>query len=897
VKNFLWHMEVKMMEMRRMVKKFEALALSAFFLSFLVVNSLAQKIPSPKEIIGFEPGTDYRLLTYEQCLRYYEALDEATEMLKLEYIGDSSMGRPMMAVIISSTENIANLERYREISLKLAKVKDVSEEEARKMAAEGKAIVYIDAGMHASEVGPVQALPSLAYELLTSDEPYVSSIRNNVIVILLHANPDGQDMIADWYHRNLGTPYELSPMPWLYDKYTGHDNNHDAYMLTQKETINKHTYQIKRWHPTIIYVNHQVAPFPARIYVYPADDPINPNVHPLIISWRNMISAHMSVHLDFYNMPGTIALSPLYAPQGTWNGWDTWYVGYSDTLGDFFNCITQMTETAGAGYATPKYYSVREFPAWARDLRKSTLYPNPWKGGWWRLKDAADYVKMASLSLCEIADKFKEKLLYSIYLAGKSTIERFSKEPPFAYVIPEEQRDPLMVRYLLSRFEPYDIEIYQALEDFEVNGKRMKKGTFVIPMNQAYALYVKAVMEVQYYPELYQWPGGPPTEPDEIVAWTFPYIFGVETIEAQHPLEVPLKKVEKIEALKGKIEGQGTKAYLLGHDSNWSFIALNRLLKSGASVRWALSNFVHNGKSYPAGTMLINPKSMSPERIKSLAEEIGLNFTALEKMPDPPSLLLNPIHIGLYRSWVANMDEGYTRWLLEQYEFPFENIYDADIRAGKLYPRFNVIVLPSEPNARPLSGAYGEERSTRIILHGHAPGTVPPEYTGGVTEKGAENLRKFVEEGGTLICLGTSSLFAISEFGLPLKDALFGLEISKFYCPGSLVRIVNDINHPISFGMEESCAGFFWNNNGFEIEEKRAETWGIRVVTRYAQEGLFMSGRLIGEEYMKGKGALAEVPYGRGKIILFGFRPQFRASTPVTFKLFFNSLYHGPNSR
>lgn len=877
--------------MMNLVKKNYVIILWAVIDLFLFsMVSFAQQIPTPKEIIGFEPGADYHLLTYEQSLKYYQALAEATDMVKLEHIGDSSMGKPMMAVIISSEENMANLERYREISLELARVKGLTDEQAKALAREGKAIVYIDAGMHASEVAPVQTLPNLAYELVTSEEPYIQSIRKNVIVILLNANPDGQTLIADWYHQNLGTPYELSSMPWLYNKYTGHDNNHDGYMLTQKEVLNKSTFQVKRWHPMIIYVNHQSAPFPARIYVYPADDPINPNQHPLVIHWKNFLSSNMGLHLEYHGMPGTIALSPLYAPQGTWNGWDTWYVGYSDTIADYFNCATQMTETAAAGYATPKFYTVRDFPEWARDLRNSTLYPNPWKGGWWRLKDSADYIQMASLAICEVADKFKDKLLYSVYLEGKSSIERFSKEPPFAYVIPTEQRDPIVTSYMLSRFEPYDIEIYRAQGDFTVNGQKCQKGSYVIPMNQAYALYIKAVMEVQHYPDLYQWPGGPPTRPDEIVAWTFPYIFGVKAIAADHPLEVELERVNKVEPPPGKVEGTGNAGYILGHESNTSIIAVNRLMKAGAKVSWANSPFTIQGRLYPAGTIIISPQRVTSDKIRSIAKELSLQFTAVSSIPTVSALQLKPIQIGLYRSWVANMDEGYTRWLFEQYEFPFKNIYDADIKAGNLKERFNVIVLPSQP-----SGRRGR-RGIDAILDGHAPGSMPPQYTGGITELGADNLRQFVEEGGTLVCVGSSTLFAIEQFSLPVKDSVEGLETKEFYCPGSLVKIISDISHPIAYGMEESCAGFFWNNSVFEIQSETKGAAQPRVITRYADEGLFMSGRLIGEERMKGKAAALEIPFGKGKIILFGFRVKFRASVPVTFKLFFNSLYYGPST-
>jgi hypothetical protein len=269
-----------------------------------------------------------------------------------------------------------------------------------------------------------------------------------------------------------------------------------------------------------------------------------------------------------------------------------------------------------------------------------------------------------------------------------------------------------------------------------------------------------------------------------------------------------------------------------------------------------------------------------------MAKELSLEFVAVGSLPGVSALQLKPINIGLYKSWVANMDEGYMRWMFEQYEFPFENIFDADVRAGNLNDRFNVIVIPDTPARR---------RESHPIIKGHAPGSMPPQYTGGITEKGVDNLRLFVENGGTLVCVGDSSLFAIEQFRLPIKDSLSGLDAKEFYCPGSLVKIVSDINHPIAFGMEESCAGFFWNNSGYDIEAGAKGIERLRVITKYADQGLFMSGRLIGEKYMAGKAAAVEVPYGKGEIILFGFRPNFRASVPVTFKLFFNALYYGPS--
>lgn len=883
-------------------KKYQLLLIVPVICAFLSISTAhAQKIPRPKEIIGFEPGTDYHLLTYDQSIKYYRALADATDMAQLESVGTTSMGKPMVVLIISSSENMANLERYRQISLQLAHAKDITHEQAKALAREGKAIVYIDAGMHANEIAAVQALPHFAYELLTSDDTYIKNIRENAIVILLNVNPDGQQMIADWYQQNLGTKYELSPMPWIYNKYTGHDNNHDSMMLTN-EVLNKTVLKIKRWHVMIQLCHHQTAPFPARLYVYPGEDPINPNSNPLVIRWRNFIASNMALHMDYHGMPGTISLSPLYAPQGTWNGWDTWFFGYTDTVGDYFNSHTVFTETAGSGYATPKYYSVRNFPAWAKDLRKSTLYPSPWEGGWWRLMDAVNVVKIASFAVCEIAAELKEKLLYSVYLEGKNTLDRFTKEPPFAYVIPTEQRDPIATAYMLSRFEPFDIDIYRATEDFAFNGQKYKKGSYIIPMNQPYALYVKAVMEVQHYPELYQWPGGPPTEPDEVVGWTFPYLFSSKVVTADQPLTVKMEKVEKIVPPPGEISGKGTARYILGHETNASLIAVSRLMKAGAQVSWAKREFSVKGNSYPVGTIIINPLKVTYNKIRELAKELSLKFVAVNNLPRIPSLKLKPIYIGLYRSWVPNMDEGFTRWLLDNYEFPYENVYDADIKAGNLRERFNVILFPSRPNARPMTsyaelGVHeGVVQESMTILKGHAPGTVPPEYVGGITELGADNLRRFVDEGGTLVCLGTSCLFAIEQFHLPVKDAVLGMETKDFYCSGSLVRIESDVNHPVAHGMEESCAGFFWNNSVFDIMPVPEGVKPPTIITRYAKDGLFMSGWLIGEKHMRGKAAIVEVPYGKGKIILHGFRVKFRGWPHSTFKLFFNSLYYGPMS-
>ena len=392
----------------------------------------AQSIPLPEKVLGFEVGADYHLATYTQAIAYLRILEKSSDRIKLFDAGKTSMGQTMTYAVISAPENLNNLETHKGIARKLTGAKGLDEDSAKRLAKQGKAFVYIDGGLHASECAPAQHNIQLAYNLVTAQDAHTQGILENVILILVFANPDGMNLLAEWYHSNVGTPYEISSMPWLYHFYSGHDNNRDSYICNLVETQNITKLVTKEYYPVILYNHHQTAPFPARIWTPPNSEPTNPNVHPLIVRWQNLIGSAMGAAFDEQGKEGAISRIVF----------DTWYPGYVTQVVDSHNIISILTETALYRYATPHFYTVRDFPEEYQDLTMSAFYPNPWKGGWWRLKDAVDYCLTASMAVMDVAAKYKEELLYNKYRMGADIIQRFTQEPPYAWIIPKKQNDP-----------------------------------------------------------------------------------------------------------------------------------------------------------------------------------------------------------------------------------------------------------------------------------------------------------------------------------------------------------------------------------------------------------------------------------------------------------------------
>jgi hypothetical protein len=839
--------------------------------AILACPILAQTLPTPESVLGYKPGADYRLTRYTESLAYFQKLAGASDKIRLENVGRTSEGQDWFIAIISSPENLKNLDRYREIGRRIALVQDLNDDSARKLAREGKVIVHLDGGLHSTECAGQEHTIQLAYDLVSNPtDAQVKFILDNVITVLWFSlNPDGQNMVADWYRRNLGTPYEVSPMPWLYQKYVGHDNNRDGYMNNMVESKVVTRVSVEQWFPMVYYNHHQTAPFPARIWIPPFAEPVSSNVHPLMWRWTNVFGTAMATYLDERDMPGSIHRV----------NFDDWYPGFIDGVNNYRNTISFLTETALYRYATPRFYTVSDFPKEYQELRQEVFYSSPWKGGWWRLGDAVRYMVGASMSVLDTAAKYREEIIYNRYQAGRDVIRRFGQEPPFAFLIPQRQRDPQTAALLVDKLKVNGLRVHQATQPVTAHGREYPAGTWVVLMDQPFALLAKELLEVQSYPDLRTTPGGEPDLPYDIAGWTLPYQMGVEVIAVSSPLGADfrsrLRAVDKVAAPAGTVEGSGS-TFVFDHQSNVAIQAVNRILKAGGTVSFAKKELTVAKKRLVPGAVVAS--GISQAQIQRISTDLSLQVVATNALPDPVTEIKAP-RVGLYAPWVGNIDEGWTRWLFDQYEVSYKDVRNAEIQSGHLRDSYDVLVFA--------------ETSTASIMEGNALGSVPGEYVGGIGEVGLSKLKEFVREGGTMVTLGNASLFAMERFNLPVKNAVKGLKNTEFFCSGSILRTeVKDASHPLVYGLPAEAAVFFARNAVFETDR---DFRGSVLLTFPKDDNPLMSGFLLHPERIQGKIAALDAIYGRGHIILTGFRPQWRGQTHQMFKFLFNALYYfGP---
>ncbi len=868
-------------------------------LACFLTPTFAQRtsIPTPESVIGFIPGADFHLATYDQSMEYFRALDAASDMLTLVHVGQTSESRDWYFALISSPENLANVELYRDIAQRLAHPAELTDDEARQLALEGKALVHIDGGLHASEIAGSQHTMQLAYDMLAgADNPRTAAILDNVILMLWpSANPDGQNIVADWYHSNVGTPYEISSPPVLYQKYIGHDNNRDAYMLNVPESrVMARTW--RHWEPQIIFVHHQSSPFPTRIWLPPFAEPIASNAPPLMSRTVNMIGMAMAQGLEQNGQEGATHMEPF----------DAWYPGYIDYLPMLQHIAAFWTETALYRYATPHFYTINDFPARARDLRPQALYASPWKGGWWRLRDGVEYMVTASYYTLDYAAKYREDLLYNRYQSGRDIIRKYELEPPYAYFVPQEQRDPVAPVELLRRLAFNGVEVHRLNSAVSFDGVSYPAGTWVIPMNQEFAEVARGVLGIQTYPDLREFPEGPPDQPYDAAGWTLSYQMGVRVNAAVSPLTdellaamVPVTgdpvdwqavrgigttfdspmgvgfdtdaTAVGIVPLPGRTTGSGS-SLAVDPAQNNSFRAINQARGEGASVRFEPGTPGEGGSPGASGRYVISgvSRSSANQMVRDLA--LRAEWTGSSSGAPVRS------RIALYRPWRPSMDQGWSRWLLDSYDFDYARITNGDLHSGNLRDRFDVILLPAE---RPQS-----------LLNGNAKGSVPPRYEGGIGVMGVRALDQFVRDGGTLVCLNNSSEFAIEQLHLPVKNVVAGIPRDEFFVSGSVLEIIADPSHPVMAGMPDRARVFvgyspvFTTLDGFEGS----------ALAKYQDNGSpLLSGYLLGEEHLNGYAAALDVVHGDGHVILLGFRPQWRGQPFGTFKVLFNALLYGGN--
>ena len=852
-----------------------------------------QSVPTPASVLGFEVGADFRLATYEQSMEYFRALDAASDRVELRRVGETSFGRPWTIALISSAENLRNLDRHREIAARLADPRGLTDDQARALAQEGKALVWIDGGLHATEVAHAQHTIQLAYDLVTGDDdPEIQAILDEVILLLWPSiNPDGQTMVAEWYAGNVGTPYEVAGTPFLYQKYVGHDNNRDGYMINMIES-RVVTRVAREWEPQILYNHHQTSPFPTRIWIPPFAEPVSPRVHPLMWRTVNLIGMSMAQALEERGQKGATHM-------GT--GFDNWYPGFMDHANNFHNVASFLTETALYRYATPHFYTVSDFPGDERELRPRSLYSSPWEGGWWRLRDAVDYMLTASFSVLDFAAKYRTDLLYNRYQAGRDIVAQGTEAPPYAYFVPREQRDPVAAAELLRRLAFNGIEVHRLTSPVTFEGIEHPADTWVIPMDQPFANFVRQLFDTQEYPDLRQYPEGPPDQPYDLAGWTLPFQMDVRVVAAQSPVDdvrgfmepvsteaVPWDAAGDASAfdsppdagfdthpvaagivpLPGRADGGGD-ALVLDAAQNNTFKALGRAWAAGARVRFRPGVPGAEGAAGTSGAWIV--EGLGGDLRTSLVDDLHLQ--AERGSADGVAVAMP--RVGLYRPWNASMDEGWTRWVLEMFEVPFSSLYNPEIRAGDLRARYDVIVIA--------------DMGARQVVDGFQAGTVPPRYAGGIGAEGVRELEAFVREGGTLVTLNGASRFAIDQLHLPVRDVVADLESDEFYVSGSILEVHTDPSHPVMSGMRERAPTIIADSPVFTTEE------GFRghVLAKYAEAGSpLLSGYLLGEEHLQGYAAALEVEHGEGRVVLLGMRPQWRGQPWGSFRILFNAALY-----
>ena len=844
----------------------------------LIFSLLLQaQIPKPEDVFGFRVGADYKLADYGQMLDYYEKLTASTERVQMVEIGKSVLGKPILMLIISTAENLAQLEEYRQISEKMARAR-ITEEEALKLSKSGKAIIWIDAGMHATERAGAQMTSELAYRIAAEESPEMQKIREEVITLLVPAlNPDGVDIVVDWYRQNLGTPFETSSPPILYQKYVGHDNNRDWFMSNMPETQAANRVLYEQWFPQVVHNHHQTSPAWARIFLPPFRNPVNNRIHPGVTTEVNLVGTAMANRFAMKKMPGVIS--------GI--GYSMWWNGGMRTAPYYHNMIGILTETAHAT-PTPRYYDPSRKPHTIRGVRTDgteIFYPYPWQGGESHFRDAIDYMLTASMGVLDIAADRKEDFLWNFYQMGKDAINDTTEA--FAYVIPAAQWDEGEARNLVRILQRGGLEGHLATSNFVAGEEAYPAGSMIFYGAQSFRPFLIDLMEEQEYPDQYAYPGGPPTRPYDLAGWTLPMQMGVRVDRIDEAFEATVEPISNVWKVAVDEVGPGG-VFLLSCRNNAAYQAVNLAQRMNIKVGILQEKVVEGGQEFSPGDFIFSGSDVRT-KLKELAELIGVTFSTQKTRRALQKKNLSRVKLGLYKSWMANMDEGWTRWVLEQHAFDLDTLHDDDIRTRDL-SQYQAIILP--------------DQSPQRILNGHRAGTMPKQFCGGIGPAGTLKLNDYIEKGGSLITFDRASDFAIDHFGLPVRNTVQNLTSKQFYIPGSLIRAKVDTNSDLTYGLPQELAVSFSRSRAFQVmvpsrsgeggeeDTKEAEKPAVKTMVRYAGKDLLMSGWALGEEkYLKNKAAMMEVKRGEGSIVLFAFRPQFRGQTRATYKLIFNAIF------
>jgi Zinc carboxypeptidase len=844
------------MESKKMMRKrhFRLIVLLLFILMSVPQGASAQtretandnNVPPPETTLGFKIGEDRKLAKWDQFLAYFGELAKTSDRIKLDTLGKTTLGRPFVVATISSPENLKRLDEFKEIQRKLSDPRlmaNANESAINELIGKGKTAVVITCGIHSTEVGGTFTATELAYKLTSQNTPEVKGILDNVIILLVPSlNPDGADIVADWYQKTLGTPAEGASPPELYHHYTGHDNNRDWYAFTQVETQLTVEKILNVWRPQILHDIHQMGGGGARLFVPPYLEPWEPNIDPAIISGVNALGTSMAWEVISRGKSGVV-FNTMYDAWSPARAYAHYHAG-----------LRVLSETASARLATPVEVPFNRLGGGANYNAKerSWNFPQPWTGGKWTLRDIIDYQSAGAMALLNHAARHRELYLRNFYEISKRAVE--AKDGPYAILLPEPE-SPASITDALKRIkeglnqttgtteqkheqgeqivknvtagpstgeeviyyykiEGLDrvlnilrrggVEVMRASKDFIAGGKKYDAGTHIIFMKQPYGAFAKTLLESQVYPDLREYPGGPPKRPYDVTAHSLNLLMNVQSVFVKEPFTVEARPEPAALVIQSRVRSN-----------------------AGASV-------------------------------------------------------------AIYKNHLPSMDEGWTRWVFDQYKFSYTSLRDAEIRGGNLKAKYDAIIIPDQTVNALVNGLPGAaSRGETAGAEERVTGIYPAEYAGGLGEAGVKSLREFIEAGGSVITFNNASNFAIERLGAPARNVLKDLPSRDFYCPGSILRARLDASSPLTFGMEKESIAWFENSPAFEITDPAS----ARAIASYPEsENPLLSGWILGDKLIRGRAAMVEAKIGKGRVILFGFRPQYRAQSLATFPLLFNAI-------
>ncbi len=878
-------------------------------LSVLATSALAQTVPTPEQFFGFTIGADGELARYPKILDYFTQLSKQTDRVKFEVIGKTTMGNDYALLRISSPQNLAKFDRLVEINRRLADPRGLSDADAQKLAAEGKPFYLVYATIHSTEVSNGQAILYIVHRLATENSPFIREILDNSVILMIPSqNPDGQHLVIDHWYKTKGTN-NARVYPDLYHKYVGHDDNRDWFMFTQKETRMNIELVQNRFKPIISHDMHQQGPQGSRIFVPPFTDPFDVNIHPLLALGQATVGQAMASALIGEGKEGVAWLE----------GYDMWTPARQYMVYHGQPRILTEIASSGGGLADPFVNPQKGKPLGPQESRWN--FPVPYSKDTWTLGQQVDYGVTAALAGMSHVAKYGREWLYNFYRVHRDWASY--DKGPFAFVVPATQRDQFAAYEMLEILEFADVEIHRATAAFSANGKQYPAGSYVIKTAQPYGAFAKTMLEKQIYPDLRLFPGGPPEPPYDVTGHTLWMLMGVTVDPVEKAFDAPLELVKAVKPIATPAPSRPNAAYLIGPESYGVFKLVAELQKASVPVFRASAAF----DGHAPGTFVIPSTAASQPIVEKAAASLGLVVKGADQMPAVDGFKLKAgTKVGLWKG-AGNMPGGWLLWLLEQYGINHEIVKSQDF-AGDLNQKYDVILLPSGTSKARIVSGLDPKRNEAAEW----------SWAYGVGEAGWAKLKTFVQNGGTLLAIGSSVETAKDLLDLPIEKALpeapprFGPGAARgegnvtagtvdralrdafssparlmqtlrdrvadptslFYCPGSLLQNEFDTTNPVAWGMPAAWPVFFETDQAYRLRPG----FGIetRVVSRYPREQILQSGWLLGEEYLKDQANVLSFRVGRGFVVTYGSQVDFRTQPRATFRLIFNALFHGPST-